>query len=228
MPWITAAASIGGSLLGASAAGKGSYAQRLAADQAIALQRENQEYAKKLLQPYNQAGTDALSKYQGILSGGLDDYSNSSFFQNYLDQANRNLLSNQAVTGGLRGGNTAGLLSQVQPNLANQLRQQDLSNYAQLIGVGGSAAGGLVNSLTGANTNIGNQLNQLGSNQAAGYIDQGSNYGNLLSKLLIQNPKQQTSLTGLGQGISSYFGNLFGNNRGAVTGTGAFDIGGIL
>ena len=154
MPWISAAVSIGTSLLGSNQSSKAAKSQADAYSRAQELQRQNIEYAKGQLSPYADAGRGALQQYQNILSGGLDNYESSDFFKNYIQQANRGVAGAAAATGGLRGGNVQGLLAQIRPDLLNSLRQQELGNQGSLIGNGLQAGGALAKILASGNNNI--------------------------------------------------------------------------
>jgi hypothetical protein len=110
---------------------------------------------------------------QGIEQGPI--------YQEMAKQGEAALLQNASATGGLRGGNVQGALSQYRPQLLNQLIEQQYAKLAGLTTMGGGAAQNLLNigqasaagtaaASQGYAINAGNLLAGQGQSQAAGII----------------------------------------------------------
>jgi hypothetical protein len=114
---------------------------------------------------------------------------NSPFFQQNLDDANENLLQTASATGGVRGGNTAGAIGQLSPQLLQQYYQQAMSGYGNLAQLGLGATGAVSNAGL-SNANAATSLNgQIGQAQATNYLTKGginaanwANVGGLLDQ----------------------------------------------
>lgn len=144
---------------------------------------------------YQQAGTDALGMQRALagLDGpeaqkaAQDQLANSPQFAEMYRQAETALLQNQSATGGLRGGDTQGVLAQLRPALLNQLITEQYGRLGGLAGAGQSAAGGLAQlgqgaaagqaatSIQGAGM-ASNTLGNLGASNANSYLAQGRAY----------------------------------------------------
>lgn len=133
----------------ANAARRASQEQVSAAQQGIGTLQGATQGAQAGLQPYQQAGTNAV-RMQEALSGALGPEAmaqayqalqQSPAFAALLQQGNTNILQNASATGGLRGGNTQEALAQFAPQLLQQFAQQQFGQLGQLSGQGLSAAG---------------------------------------------------------------------------------------
>lgn len=163
------------------AAGKAADAQVQAAQIATEEQRRQFDSIRELLNPYVNAGTDALGGQQDLLGlNGLDaqqvaidGINNSAAMQTYLQQGENAILQNASATGGLRGGNTQSALSQFRPQLLNQLVTQQYQNLGGLTSMGQNAAAGVGNAGMQSANNIGNLMQQAGAAQAGNYLAQG-------------------------------------------------------
>lgn len=97
---------------------------------------------------YQQTGTDALAQQRALagLDGpqaqqaAIEALKTSPAYTQMMDQAQTTLLQNAAATGGLRGGDTQGVLAQLGPSVLNQLIQQQYANLGGLAGAGQNAA----------------------------------------------------------------------------------------
>jgi hypothetical protein len=150
---------------------------------------------QQTLAPYVNAGTGALGAQQNLLGlngnaaqqTAIDGIKNSSQFQALQQQGNDAILANASATGGLRGGNVQGALSQFSPALLNSLIQQQYSNLGGLTSIGQSSAAGVGNAGMQTGANISNLLQQQGAALAGGQIAQGSvarqGFGDALSVL---------------------------------------------
>lgn len=171
-----------GGITGASQAAEGAEkagkTQAAYAQAGIDEERRQFDELVKLLSPYVQAGTGAISAQQDILGLGgasrqqqaISGLEQSPIFQALARQGETSILQNAAATGGLRGGNTQAALAQFRPALLNQQIQQQLSNLGGLTSIGqASAAGQAASGMQSAGA-IGNLLGQQGAARAGGQI----------------------------------------------------------
>lgn len=106
-----------------------------------------QDYVKSLFDPYSQGGSNAFQAQQNLLglggndaqSAAISQINNSPYMQELMRQGENSLLQNSAATGGLRGGNIQGALSQFRPGMLNQLIQQQYANLGGLSSMGYNA-----------------------------------------------------------------------------------------
>jgi hypothetical protein len=168
------------------------------------------------LQPYQQAGLDALSGQRALI--GLDGasaqqqaiagLSNSPEMAAYIQQGEDALLQNAAATGGLRGGNTQGALAQFRPGiLAGMINQQ----YDRLGG------------LTGLGANTTGMVYQTGASAAAGQANAGmqvaGNIGAALGNYAQGAGSAYNSLMAGGNAAMGQMGaayNNYYNNQGSI------------
>lgn len=213
-----AEAMIGGTiasgLMGNSAAKKSAKAQTYAADQSTALQREQLEYMKSIMAPYQQAGQEALPALQGYLNQPADKfnfdyqgYFNSPEYAALSQQQNEQALRMGAATGGFRGGDTQAALAVIAPQLAQQARSNaqnefslnqgaNLNRYNQLMGLAGLG--------TGAANQVGNAAQNFGQQAGSNALFAGNAMAN---RYQMQNQNNQQALSGLGQiGLANYMG----------------------
>lgn len=86
---------------------------------ATAQQQDYLNEAKDLYEPYRQAGAQSLDEYLRLLMGGVDGLSNDKNFQDLTNYAERKVMANHAVAGGLRTSGTASALNDSLLNFAN-------------------------------------------------------------------------------------------------------------
>lgn len=156
---------------------------------------------QKLLNPYLQAGTDALGQQRDYLGlngyqqqqNFLDAMQNSPIFSGLMQQGENAILQNASATGGLRGGNTQLALSKFRPQLLNQLLDQQYSRLGGMTSLGQS----------GINT-----LGQLGANKSNAMAE--------LFKGLGQSEASREHSLGKSEG--NFFGNILGGVGGLLGG----------
>lgn len=174
-------------IMGNRDAKKAANAQRYAADQSTALNREQLEYIKQIMAPYQQAGQSALPALQGFINQpadqfnfSYDSYFKSPQYQALMGQQNEQALRTGAATGGIRGGDTQAALAAIAPQLAMQAEDAARQNFSlnqgarlnqfnQLMGIAGLG--------TGAANQVGNAAQTFG--QVAG--NNALNVGNAMA-----------------------------------------------
>lgn len=189
--------SIVGGITGASAqADAASNAAQLQADAAARGEAGvNNRFAEyqKLISPFVQAGTGALTQQGNLigLNGGgaqtdaIAALRNSPEFAALSQQGQEAILANASATGGLRGGNVQGALAQFQPALLSQLISQQYSRLGGLAGMGANAAAGVGSAGMSAAELSAQLMGQGAAATAGGVMAQGSvprqAFGDLLS-----------------------------------------------
>ncbi len=183
MSWgmvAVAGASVVGAAVSSRAAGRASDAQAEAGQEGIEAQNARFDQLAEMLAPYREGGEEAFAAQQALigLSGdeaqqrAIDQIQQSPQYQAQKQVGTEAILQNASATGGLRGGNTKGVLAQYEPQLlANAINQQ----YQQLGGlasVGQNAAAMTGNQGMQAGINEAELLDQIGAAQAGGSIAQ--------------------------------------------------------
>ena len=214
-------AGLGGAIEGRESVGEASQAQQQAAQGGIDEQRRQFDAIQKLLQPYTEAGTGALTQQQALLGLGapgaqqqaITALQGSPQFQALQQQGENAILQNAAATGGLRGGNVQAALAQFRPALLSGLIEQQYNRLGGLTAIGQNAAAGVGNAGMSTGSNIATLLGRQGQAEAGGILG------------------QQGALTkGIGEAFGGIqraggFGQLFGRSGG---GGGIFqDVGGM-
>ena len=177
----------------ADAAESAAQTQAGASQAGIAEQRRQFEAIQKLLEPYVQAGTGAISQLQPFQQAGAQAFEQqqaiaglrgpeaqraaiaqieqSPFLQSQIQQGEEALLQRASATGGLRGGNIQAALAQFRPQMLQQAIEQQ---YGRLGGFAGAGLG------------VTEQLYRGGQAAAAGQASQAQALGTNVSNLLAQ------------------------------------------
>lgn len=146
------------------------------------------------MQPYQQAGTDALGNLNKLNSGDYSGFQNSPDYLYARSEALNGVQNSAAARGGLFSGNAGRRLAEVSSGLASQ----NLGNYRNAlmgqIGIGQNAAGTLTNAGFNAAGGIGAGLAGSGDARASGIVGQSNAY--------------QTGLSELGTLAGNAFGNV--------------------
>lgn len=203
------AAPIVGGLLGGGSAKKQNQAQQQGLDASTQLSREQFDYIKQIMQPYQQAGTNALPALQGYInqpagsfSFDYQSYFNSPEYAALSGQQNEQALRTGAATGGIRGGDTQAALATIAPQLAMQARQNaqnefslnqgaQLNKYNQLMGIAGLG--------TGASNQVGNAAQNFGQIAGNNAIMGGQNRADAIGQ----------QYNAFGGGLAGILGKLF-------------------
>lgn len=205
-----AAALTGGSLLGSvlsaqqqkKAANKAADAQTQAAQMGIDEQRRQFDAIQQLLSPYVNAGTQGLAGQQNILGlngnpaqqQAIDALRNSNQYQQLNQQGQDAILQNASATGGLRGGNVQGALSQFSPQLLQNMIDQQYSRLGGLAAMGQNSAAMTGTAGQNSASQIGNLLNQQGAAQAGGYLAAGKANAQMINSV----PQALGTFVGMG------------------------------
>lgn len=183
---IVGSAVVGG-IASSRAAGKAADAQEKAAELGTEEQRRQFDKVQELLKPYVDAGNSSIGA-QGDLLGlnGVDKQKaaielikNSPEYSTLIKQGEEGLLQNASATGTLRGGNTAGVLSQFRPQLLSQLIQSKFDKLGSISGLGQASAAGTAAAAQNTGNNIASLLAQAGQAKAGGYLAQGQAVSNV-------------------------------------------------
>lgn len=209
-------------LLGGTAAGSADAANKAAKsaaaaqvygiDQSTALAREQLDYIKSIMAPYQQAGQAALPALQGYINQPADKfnfdyqgYFNSPEYAALSGQQNEQALRMGAATGGIRGGDTQAALATIAPQLAQQARSNaqnefslnqgaSLNKYNQLMGLAGLG--------TGATNQVSNAAQNFGQQAGNNALMAGNAMANMRQQ---QGQVRQDFLGGIGQLILGGF-----------------------
>ena len=176
MPDIVTGVGIGAPVIGGLLGSKSASSQQKAVtgglDQSTQLQREQFDYLKQILAPYQQAGTQALPALTGFINQPQQNFSfdygayfNSPEYAALSQQSQQAAMRNASATGGLRGGDTQVALASIAPQLAQQARLNaqnefslnqgaNLNRYNMLQGIAGLG--------TGATSQLGNAAQNFG------------------------------------------------------------------
>jgi hypothetical protein len=187
------AAIIGGSVLsgivGSKSASKASRAQVQGQDASIAEQRRQFNITQGNLQPFQQAGTQAIGEQQNLLglngneaqAESFSNFNDSPGQQFLRERAQRNLLRNSAAIGGLGGGNVRSALVEQGAGFAQQDFNNQFGRLGQLAGQGQNAATSIGQFGQNASANIGNSMQASGNARASGIMGRNQAFQNTLS-----------------------------------------------
>lgn len=178
MSWVAVAVA-GGTLVGGymtsnaqkDAAQTGAAAQTQAAQLGIDEQRRQFDAVQSLLKPYVNGGTSAMAGQQDLLGlngmqaqqSAIGGIQNSPMFGAMAKQGEDAILQNASATGGLRGGNVQGALSQFRPSLLSSLIDQQYQRLGGLTQMGQASAAGV----GAAGMQTGSAVSQLMGQQGA-------------------------------------------------------------
>lgn len=174
-----------------NAAKKASGAQVAGAQMGVAEQQRQFDALQELLKPYVQAGGPALQGQQNLIGLGapgaqqtaIEQIAQGPQFGAMVQQGENAMLQNASATGGLRGGNLQGALSQFRPQLLSELINQQYNRLGGLATMGQNAAAGQGT----AGMNYANQYAQgmgdIGAAQAGGTMGRATAIGNVLNTI---------------------------------------------
>lgn len=188
MSWVAAAVA-GGTIVGGymssksqkKAANQAAEAQIQTSELGIEEQRRQFDAVQKLLSPYVNAGTGALTGQQDLLGlngagaqqSAIGGIQSSPQFGALVAQGENAILQNASATGGLRGGNTQAAMAQFRPQLLSGLIDQRYAQLGGLTSVGQNAAAGVGNAGMAVGNNVTQLLGQQGAAQAGAALAAG-------------------------------------------------------
>jgi len=158
---------------GGDSARDASSAQVAAADKAIAFQKESRDLARKDLEPFKDAGVNALPGLTSLIqdpNAQKDFVQDNPFFKSLADESQKRIFDNGAARGKVGSGGTAEALQNSLMLLGNDLVNQSIGQRFSLANIGQSSAAGQANITTNAGNNISDLHTQSGNAQAAGII----------------------------------------------------------
>ncbi len=179
---IGGVAAIGGAAIQSSAASKAAKSAERATNASIAEQRAGLDYAKRVQDPYLQAGQQAIVPFRASLGIGTQDeinaaynmFSNSPDYKYAYDEGMRATMAASKAGGmGAQGG---GALKALQTR-GMGMATQNLSNWRQAVGTlqdqGSATAARLGNQAVGVAGNIGDTMTT-GAARSSAYKMQGA------------------------------------------------------
>lgn len=210
---IIGATTIGGALIGRSAANNAANVQANAANDATNLQRDIYNQNRTDLQPWRDAGTNALGYITpGIAPGGefnrnftMDDFQKDPGYDFRMAEGTKAIERSRAARGGLYGASTGKALqrygqdmaSQEYANAFNRYRLQNSDRFnrlASVSGIGQTATDQLVQQGTQFGQSAGNNMMGAANARASGYVGGANAISN-----------------GIGQGLNYYSNQQFLN-----------------
>lgn len=185
LPWMIAAATIGSSLIGSSAAKKAASTQADAANRAADLQMQQFERQVELQEPWRQAGITALNKLTPLATEytpfGMNQFQQDPGYAFRMQEGMKALERSAAARGGLLSGGMLkgaqqygqGLASQEYMNAFNRYqaeRTARLNPLQSLAGVGQTATNQLGQAGQTMAGNVGQALGAAAQARASGYV----------------------------------------------------------
>ena len=163
-----------------------------------------------ILQQYAQAGAPALEQQQALLGlrgpeaqrAAIAAIEGGAGYQAQVQAGEEALLQRASATGGLRGGNIQGALSQFRPQMLQQEIERQYGRLGGIAGVGGTIA----QQLASAGLGTTERLAALGQASAAGTGAAAQTTGTNVANLLSQ---QGAALAGGELGEAKAYGQLF-------------------
>ena len=243
MTWgmvAVAGASLAGGLIASSGAQSAAGTQAASYDRAAALQKEQFDEQKRLLEPYRQAGLTGQNRLMELLGLGDDtgrarfgQYSRDFGMQDFqqdpgytfrLKEGLDQIGSQARAQGGAGGGRTMmgiqkyaqGLASQEYGNAFNRYqtnRANQLQPLGSLMSSGQAAAAGQAAQAGQYGVNAGNLMGQAGQATAAGQMGAANSINNALSSSASAYQQQQQQNQN-----QANFNSLFGNRVGGGVG----------
>lgn len=185
---VAAGSSLIGSVMQADAAESAAETQAGASQAGIAEQRSQFDAVQKLLAPYVQAGTGAISQFQPFQQAGqqafqqqqalagllgpeaqrqaITNIEQGAGFQAEVRQGEEALLQRASATGGLRGGNIQAALAQFRPQMLQRAIDQQYGRLGGFAGAGIGASEALYRGGQASAAGQASQAQTLGTNVA--------------------------------------------------------------
>jgi hypothetical protein len=167
------------------AAKSASEAQAGSAQAGIDEQRRQFDAVQKLLEPYVQAGPEALKQQQAFLGlqgpeaerAAIERIRGGETFKALSQQGEEAMLQRASATGGLRGGNIQGALAQFRPQLLSSLIEEQYGRLGGMTSLGQQSAAGVGTAGLQTGQRISGLLGEQGAAIAGGQINQAKAFG---------------------------------------------------
>lgn len=212
---VAGAATLGSAAMNSRAASKAASAQNRASESANAMQSQIYQNARGDLDPYLQAGSNALGGLNALAQGDYSGFESSPDYLYARGQAQQGIERGAAARGSLYSGGTNVDLA----NALSGIASQNLGNYRNsLMGLAnmGASAGSAIAGLGQNYANAyGANLNNSANAQGANALAQGNNWGQAITGLAgLTNNYAQSRQSSYQPGSTSYFGNNLANFKG--------------
>jgi len=187
---IGGAASIASGFIGASAADKAAKAQETAANNSLALQKQQYEQSRADSLPWMEAGKAALAQYQGELGLSTTGADGQPFQSQFtatpgydfrVAEGEKGIVNNLAALGMRGSGAALKAVERFRQDYASNEYGNYMSRLGGVAGMGQQQA--QTNAATGANfaANAGNTMQQAGAARASGYVGGANAWTNSLA-----------------------------------------------
>ena len=177
------------------------------------------EEALPVLQQFAQTGGEALEGQRALAGLGGAEAQASAIealrgtpeYEMLVREGEEALLQNASATGGVRGGNTAGALSELRPGLLVDLINRQYSRLGGLAGAGGNVAGSMASNAQ----NVYSNLMNTGQASSVGSANLGQQFGAQAAQGLsnigaYQAGGMQSQAQGAGSGLRDWMGLMQG------------------
>lgn len=229
---IGAAAAIGGSVVasnaasGAAAGASGALQGGL--NEGIGTLRNSLDAVTAMLKPWVSSGTTALSGLMDLsgLNGApqqafaLQQLQASPAFTSQQKLGENRILANASATGGLRGGNVQGALSQFNDSLLSGIIAQQTGTLSGLSNTGLGAATNTANATLSVDQQVAQAQGAIGQAQAGGILGQGQAAASLATGVANGVGMLAGGISGSGFGLNSSTSGLIAPNAMPNTSTG--------
>lgn len=186
------------SIIGGLASGIGSYLggqqQAKAANKSLAFNKQVYNEGVQRLDPYVQAGNNALAQYMQGFNGGGQEVLNNFYqspeylatYNSLMDRAQQGVERRGAATGMLNSGRTAMALQDRAGDIGSMQIGNYLSRLGGMVNTGANAASGANSFASSQGQNVTGDMYNRGNALAAGYMGAGNSVNNTLTDIVQQ------------------------------------------
>lgn len=151
--------------------------------QGIGYSKEFLNYFKDLLQPYFDAGGNALEKYsKAVIDGDYSDFYTSPGYEFTLAEGKKAIENTAATKGGVQGGNVLKALTEFGQGLASSEYQNYLQNLGFLTKTGQTAINQYGSAAVPVTTGISSMFSDIGEVAASGIVGKSNTINNWISQ----------------------------------------------
>lgn len=181
---------LGGALYGNYSNNKAADAANAGLESSNALQKYMYDQTRADYKPYRQAGYDALSQIQGLLSDP-SAITKQADYQFGLQQGTNALNSGAASRGMTYSGAQQKALQRYGQDYAGTKLNESYNRLAGIAGIGQQATGSTTAAGSNYANNVGNALQTAGNNQAGAYVGNAQNWMNAFGQMANYNQQNQ-------------------------------------